>query len=161
MKVIGFVGSARRNGKTAETVQALAKQLASGGDTEIYYLKDQDIHPCIGCEYCRTREGCSQKDDMQLFLSKLYDADAVIIGSPVYFGGMSALTKAFTERLYPAYRGKGVSRLQGKKLYLVYSQHSDEAVYSDVRTCEAAYLYKFLKFDIQKVFVNGMDVTQL
>jgi len=159
MKVVGFIGSARKNGATAQVVNELAKSLDPSGGAKIHYLSDKNIHYCIGCEYCRKNEGCSQKDEMESLLKEIYESDAVIIGTPIYFGEMSALTKIFTDRLYPAYRGKGVSRLRGKKLYLVYSQHSSPQTYSDSRACEAAYLFKFLGFEIVKVLVNGTEVS--
>jgi multimeric flavodoxin WrbA len=98
---------------------------------------------------------------MTFLLEEMYQSDAIIIGAPVFFGEMSSLTKIFTDRLYSAYRGKGISRLRGKKLYLVYSQHSSPESYADVRTCEASYLFKFLGFDIVKVFVNGTEVSHI
>jgi len=158
LKVIGFIGSSRKNGNTAKVINSLAQTLAPDGDSKVYYLNDKNIHYCTGCEFCRKNEGCSQKDDMASLLDEIYQSDAVIIGTPVFFGEMSSLTKTFTDRLYPAYRGKGVSRLRGKKLYLVYSQHSSPETYADVRACEASYLFKFLGFDIVKVFVNGTEV---
>jgi len=158
MKVIGFIGSSRKNGATANMVKNLAVSLDSSGKADVLFLSEQKIHYCVGCEYCRTHEGCSQKDDMESLLKKMYLSDAIIIGAPVYFGEMSSLAKTFTDRLYPAYRGKGVSHLRGKKLYLVYSQHSSPEVYADVRACETSYLYKFLGFEIVTVFVNGSEV---
>ena len=95
---------------------------------------------------------------MEELIEKIVDADAVVIGSPVYFGEISSLTKVFTDRLYPAYRGGGKSRFKGKKLYLIYSQESSPEWYADVRSVEAKYLFNFLGFDIQKVYVNGVEV---
>lgn len=158
MKTIGFVGSARRNGSTNTEMKKLVAELSGNDESEIIYIDEKNIHFCIGCEYCRKNEGCSQHDDMEELIEKIVDADAVVIGSPVYFGEISSLTKVFTDRLYPAYRGGGKSRFKGKKLYLIYSQESSPEWYADVRSVEAKYLFNFLGFDIQKVYVNGVEV---
>lgn len=159
MKVVGFIGSARRNGQTIKVAEKLAEELSAGEEKELIFIDEKNIKFCIGCEYCRKHEGCSQKeDDMAELIKKIIDADAVIIGSPVYFGELSSLTKVFTDRLYPAYRGGGVSKFSGKKLYLVYSQESSPEWYADARAAEAKYLFQFLGFDIQKVYVNGVEV---
>jgi multimeric flavodoxin WrbA len=159
LKVTGFIGSSRKNGITAKVVNNLVQTLAHDGSSNVYYLSEKNINYCTGCEFCRKNDSCSQMDDMTFLLEEMYQSDVIVIGTPVFFGEMSSLTKTFTDRLYPAYRGKGISRLRGKKLYLVYSQHSSPEVYYDVRACEASYLFKFLGFDIVKVFVNGTEVS--
>ncbi len=159
MKVIALVGSARKNGATAEAVKdMLAAVGAKEAETDTVFLKDRNINFCVGCNFCRTHEGCSQKDDMEALLNEMYEADAVVIGTPIFFGQMSGILKTFADRLYPAYRGGGVSKLKGKKLYLVYTQHSDPEKYAEIRAADAAYLYNFLGFDIVRTTVNGVEV---
>ena len=98
MKVLGLVGSPReRNTKTLVTL-ALAECKKLGIETELVHLGKMDIAPCVDCERCRKEGRCAIDDDFQAVADKLEQADGVIIGSPVYFGCVSAQLKAFMDR---------------------------------------------------------------
>lgn len=101
MKVIGFVGSARKNGNTDVLLQNILKGVASCGiEIEIIYLSDCNFAPCNGCEGCHDSFRCIKKDDMQRIYDKLEEADGIVLGSPTYFYNVTSITKAFLERLY-------------------------------------------------------------
>ena len=101
MKVLGIVGSARKNGNTDVLVRHVLQGVSSCGiGTELIYLSDCCFTPCTGCEGCRDSFRCVKKDDMQLIYEKLEEAEGIVLGSPTYFYNMSSLTKAFIERLY-------------------------------------------------------------
>jgi len=84
-------------------------------ETDFINLAGANLHPCLGhvCKYvnpngelCRTpnrdeRGWCNQKDDMQKFYPKLLEADAWIIGSPVYMATVSGQLKMFMDRTRP------------------------------------------------------------
>ncbi len=100
MKAIGVVGSPRRNGNTEiltkHTLEAIAEE---GLDTELMTLAGLDIQPCNACRVCRKdEERCSIQDDLFPLYTKIKEADAIILASPVYFGSATALLKAFMER---------------------------------------------------------------
>lgn len=101
MKVLGFVGSARKNGNTDVLVQHTLRGVMSCGiEAERIYLSDCQFTACTGCEGCRDSFRCIKKDDMQGIYDKLEEADGIVLGSPTYFYNVSSLTKAFLERLY-------------------------------------------------------------
>lgn len=101
MTVLGLVGSERKNGNTDTLVQHVLQGVISCGiDTELIHLSDLDFSPCNGCEGCRDSFRCVKKDDMQTVYDKLNMADGIVLGSPTYFYNMTAITKAFIERLY-------------------------------------------------------------
>ena len=87
----------------------------------------------------------------------MLDSEAVIIASPVYFGALSGQLKTVCDRMYPVYRGGGKSLLAGKKLYLVYTQHSPCDTYADVRKTAEDYLFRFLGFQLVQTTVVGKD----
>ena len=99
MKVIGIVGSPRKNGNTelltAHTLRAIAEE---GLDTELIPLVGREIKPCNACESCREGAGCIIKDDFASVYDKMKEADGIILASPVYFGSATALLKALMER---------------------------------------------------------------
>ncbi|MBJ6723338.1 flavodoxin family protein [Geomesophilobacter sediminis] len=105
MKVIGINGSARKTWNTGTLVaKALEGAAAQGAATELIHLYDLDFKGCKGCLACKTRGGksygkCVLNDDLAPVLEKIADADALIIGSPIYFGGVTGETRSFIERL--------------------------------------------------------------
>jgi len=102
MKVLGVVGSKRKNGNTAtmvrETLNTIEKE---GFETELIFLGDYNINSCNGCEGCRETFKCVVRDDMQKIYPSLLAADALVLGSPTYFYNISSDMKAFIERCYP------------------------------------------------------------
>lgn len=100
MKVIGIVGSPRKNGNTEFlTAHALKAVGEEGLDTELIQLAGLDIQPCNACRVCEKGGGeCSIPDDVPPIYRKMKEAEGIILASPVYFGSASGLMKAFMER---------------------------------------------------------------
>jgi multimeric flavodoxin WrbA len=107
MKAIGIVGSPRKNGNTEILTAHCLKAIAEEGmKTELVRLAGLNISGCTHCGYCHEHQGeCSVKDDMQAVRAKMVAADAIIVGSPVYFGSATALVKGFLERAAFCERG--------------------------------------------------------
>jgi multimeric flavodoxin WrbA len=102
MRVLGIVGSPRKNGNTDILVEESLRGAASAGaETEKVLLADLRIGPCRACEACKRGE-CVQEDDMPALLEKMFAADAWALGTPVYWWGPSAQMKAFIDRWYAA-----------------------------------------------------------
>jgi len=105
VKAIGIVGSPRKGGNTEiltkHTLTAIAEE---GLDTELIRLANLDIRPCNACMVCKTEERCPLDDDLFPIYTKMKEAEAIILASPVYFGSATALLKALMDRAgYLAY----------------------------------------------------------
>jgi len=101
MKVLGIVGSPRKNGNTEVLVkEALDSARRLGASTEMVKVSDMNIMPCDGCETCDITDECKIEDDMQSLYAKLLQADGIIFGSPVYFWGVTAQAKAIIDRTF-------------------------------------------------------------
>ncbi len=99
MKAIGIVGSPRENGNTEILTKHTLKAIEGEGlDTELIRLAGLDIRPCDACMVCRNEERCPIDDDLPQIYTKMKEADAVILASPVYFGSATALLKALIDR---------------------------------------------------------------
>lgn len=99
MKVLGISGSPRKDGNTEIMIAHALKAAAEEGlETEIVRLSDLDIGCCNACDSCGQAERCSLDDDLFPLYLRMKDAQAVILGSPVYFGSATALMKSFIER---------------------------------------------------------------
>ena len=134
-KVVGFVGSPRKDGNTDTLVQAvLAGAADKGAETGIYYLNDLAIKGCQACETCKREQMCAIDDDMKPIYTEIVEADGIVIGSPVYAAYLSGQTKLFIDRWYAFLDHDLVSWLpKGKRFVLVltYGDEGDE-VYNSV-----------------------------
>jgi len=105
MKVIAVNGSPRKTWNTATLLKKALKGAAlQGADTELVHLYGLNFKGCISCFACKTREGksygrCAVKDELRPLLRKIEAADALILGSPIYFGTVSGEMHSFLERL--------------------------------------------------------------
>jgi multimeric flavodoxin WrbA len=106
MKVMAFNGSPRKKKWNTITLldNALQGARSAGAETELVQLYDLSFSGCISCFSCkklsRKEDGvCAVQDDLTAILDRVKEADALIIGTPVYYGSESAATRAFLERL--------------------------------------------------------------
>ncbi|WXG41423.1 MAG: flavodoxin family protein [Candidatus Freyarchaeum deiterrae] len=101
MRLLGIVCSPRKGGNTEILVkEALKPAQEAGWETELFLMSEKQVAPCDACGACFKTGSCVIKDDMQELYSMLEQADGVIIGSPVYFGNVSAQAKAVMDRTY-------------------------------------------------------------
>lgn len=99
MKILGISGSPRVNGNTAFTVKyALKICEANKCKTRYISLADKEIAPCDGCWACEETHKCVNDDDMLEIIESMRWCDALIIGSPVYFGLISGQLKTMMDR---------------------------------------------------------------
>ncbi len=105
MKIIAVNGSPRKGWNTATLLgKALDGSAARGADTELVHLYDLTYKGCVSCFACKIKGGssygkCAVKDDLAPILEKAGEADALILGSPIYFGSVTGEMRSFMERL--------------------------------------------------------------
>jgi multimeric flavodoxin WrbA len=99
--ILGVSGSPRVGGATSRLVRAalLGAEESPGTRTVFVDLATRRIAGCDRCAACIAAGDCLIDDDMAALYPLLLEADAVILGSPVYWGSPSALCKAFMERV--------------------------------------------------------------
>lgn len=104
MKVIAINGSPRKKWNTATLLEkALEGAASESAETEIIHLYDLNFKGCTSCFACKLKDGksygkCAMKDELTPVLDKLKDADAVILGSPIYLGNSTGEMRSFMER---------------------------------------------------------------
>jgi len=105
MKIIAFNGSPRKKGNTAMLLEkAIEGAKSQGAETELIHLYDLNFKGCRSCFSCKTKGSesygkCAVKDDLTPILKKIEEADAIIFGSPIYFGTVTGEMRSFMERL--------------------------------------------------------------
>lgn len=103
--VLAINGSPRKMWNTGMLLKkALEGAVSQGADTELVHLYDLDFKGCTSCFACRLKGGksygrCAVNDDLTPVLEKAGEADALILGSPVYFGIVTGEMRSFIERL--------------------------------------------------------------
>lgn len=100
MNVVGFsAGCVGREGNVDRMVKAILEK--SGGEYEFVKLTDLTYSGCKGCvQLCAKPLVCKLEDDLLPYYEKIKAADAVVVGSPVYFASVNAATCAFIERFF-------------------------------------------------------------
>lgn len=103
-KVLAINGSPRKNWNTAMMLEkALEGAAEAGAETKLVHLRDLKFTGCASCFACKLIEKnaqlCALKDDLRPLLEECMAADALIVGSPIYFGNLSGLAVNFLERL--------------------------------------------------------------
>lgn len=99
MKVLGILGSPRRKGNAEVLLdKALEGAASRGAVCEKISLNELSIRPCQECGGCDKTGECVIRDDMDIVYRKIDWADAVILSSPVFFGNLTAQTKAMIDR---------------------------------------------------------------
>lgn len=124
MKVIAINGSPRKNKNTATLLnKALEGAASQGAETELIHLYDENYKGCTSCFACKMKNGksygkCAFKDDLTPILEKSTKADAIILGSPIYFQSVTGAMRSFLERFmfpYLVYT-PGYPSLFGRKM---------------------------------------------
>jgi len=104
MKVVAINGSPRKKWNTATLLEkALEGAASESAETEMIHLYDLNFKGCTSCFACKVKDGksygkCAMKDDLTPVLEKLKNADAVILGSPIYLGNSTGEMRSFMER---------------------------------------------------------------
>ena len=104
MKVLLINGSPRKGGNTFLALSEIAHQLAKHDiDAEILHIGTKPTRGCIVCNSCKTNNNhrCAFDDDMcNRVHEQMAQADALIIGSPVYYGQPNGSLLALIQRLF-------------------------------------------------------------
>jgi multimeric flavodoxin WrbA len=112
MKVVGILGSPRRGGNTEILLdEALRGAGDNGGSCEKIVLRDLEITPCLEIYKCMEDGVCALEDDMHDVFPQLEQAERLIIASPIFFYGVTALAKAMIDRCQSLWVKKYILKL--------------------------------------------------
>jgi multimeric flavodoxin WrbA len=102
MKALLINGSPNKNGNTNAALEEVARQLnINGVETEIVWIGKQAIHGCIDCGTCKKKGSCVFEDDVYKKVHEaLKESDALIVGSPTYYGGPNGTLCSLLDRVF-------------------------------------------------------------
>lgn len=103
MKILGICCSPRRGQTTYKAMDiclAAAREADDKVETKLIELAGLDIRPCLACGECKGKLECPTDDDFASLIPELSDPKVagMIVGTPVYFGTMTAQCKALIDR---------------------------------------------------------------
>lgn len=151
MKVLAIHASPR-------TTRSMTRQLAgyvlagaadAGAETEMIDLCDYRIVPCTACEACSLNGVCINDDDVPALVARMHEADAIVLGSPVYIDNVSGQAKVFFDRLADAIHYQQFASKFGCSVATTAESGGDSVV---------AYLNHVLNY-LGVVSVGGMSVA--
>ena len=154
MKVMTINGSPRKHWNTDSLLGNVLKGAESkGADTRMVYLYDLKFSGCKSCMACKLKGGkslgrCALKDDLTSVLDEVHAADAVVLGSPIYWHEVTGTMRCFIERFlfqYLNYDDYDKPLSPAKKIALVYTMNMPEKMLE-----QFGYVEKFGEY--QKLF---------
>ncbi len=96
---MGFSSSAVKGGNVDRMVQAILKKTEK--PTEFINLTELSYSPCFGCAHlCAGDNLCELEDDLKPLLPKILSSEAIVLGTPTYFGRMNGFMAVFLERFW-------------------------------------------------------------
>jgi multimeric flavodoxin WrbA len=159
VKILAFNGSPRKTWNTATLLnKALEGAASQGATTELIHLYDLKYKGCISCFACKTIGGksygkCPIQDDLAPIFKKVEEADAIILGSPIYLGRVTGEMAAFMDRLLFQYEvySEPIESLFGKKINtgFIYTMNATEEM---VKTYGMDKPIEFNEFAMRIVF---------
>lgn len=131
IRVTILIGSPRKNGSTRILAEEAERGLRDQGiETEFIFLNDLKFKGCQACYYCKKNDvaACAVQDDMQRIYHLIQESAGLIVATPIYFGGVSAQTKTWLDRLFP-FIGMNLSPKlpKSKKVSFIFTQNQPDA----------------------------------
>ena len=100
-KVLLVNGSPHENGCVSTAMDEIISTLNQNGiETEKLWLGVKPMADCIACGQCQKNGRCVFDDEVNKIAAKLDEYDAIIVGSPVYYGGPNGRLTSFMDRLF-------------------------------------------------------------
>ncbi len=101
MKVIAINGSPKPKGNTYTALKTVCDELEiSGIETEIIHVGNMEIKGCISCGRCKNGYCVFSDEELRSVVDRIYAADGLILGSPVYYASIAGTMKSFLDRLF-------------------------------------------------------------
>lgn len=100
-KVLFINGSPNKGGCTATAMEEVIASLKKEGiESELLWLGKTAVPDCIACFKCQQQGYCVFDDQVNEIGKRIDEFDAIIIGSPVYYGGPNGRLTSFLDRFF-------------------------------------------------------------
>lgn len=158
-KILGVVGSPRRNGNTHILVNRILEGAKEkGAIVDILFLNDLFIRECDGCHTCWEGKQCNKNDDMNNIYPKIIESDVIIFGTPVYWYGPTALMKGFIDRFVYFNCPENREKINGKSAVIAIPFEEENPETAALMVAFFEKCFQFLQMNlISKIIVQGVS----
>ena len=113
MKILFLNASPRAKSYTAAAMRLIKENINNNHTIEWVDVNSLDIKPCVSCLKCRPNRECIlPHDDGHRIAKMIYNADALVMGSPTYFGNITGPLKMLFDRCLTAFEEIAASGLE-------------------------------------------------
>lgn len=99
-KVLGILGSPRKNGKVATVLSKILDTAElNGHEVKQVDLYDMKMEFCRGCMTCRTTGKCIIDDGLNGLALEIVSSDVVVLAAPTYWANVPAVVKNLFDRM--------------------------------------------------------------
>jgi multimeric flavodoxin WrbA len=161
MKIVGFSASPRPQGSTAWVVGTILEGANDrGAQVHFWSAAGRDLQPCRACYACKSKDrSCVIQDEMPPVHTSILEAQALVLGMPIFMGQMSAQAKIFLDRLYPFFAPRFSPTFQernaGKALVLAFVQGNPDTELFRTYVDYTLQMFRTLEFDVKESVVIG------
>ena len=157
MKIVALMGSPRVGGNSDLLVREIMNAAAGQGATvkghKVGLLR---LAGCQGCFGCKQQEQCVVKDEGREILADVMDADAIVLGTPVYMWQMTGQLKLIVDRMFSFMNPDFSSKLApGKKVVWAVAQGQTDLELFAPYFANASGMLKMVGFGDVKIVVAG------
>ncbi|MFI3284844.1 MAG: flavodoxin family protein [Erysipelotrichaceae bacterium] len=101
MKIVLLNGSPRINGCTHYALEQMVNIFKSQNiETVLIQLGSKPYRGCIGCGKCRETKACIFDDGVNEIYQQMKQADAIVVGAPVYFASPTGSIISVLDRIF-------------------------------------------------------------
>lgn len=124
--IFALVAGGRPAGNTvAAAADLLSGARDAGASTDLRFVTPAIVQPIGDCAPCVERGECQIDDGFDAIMERVYAADCLVLGTPLYWYGPSAQLKAFVDRwscLLDLEEERFRARMRGKRAALLLAQ---------------------------------------
>lgn len=167
-KLVVIFGGPRPGKNTDQALDLLLSGMnLNRFELERFDLRKMNIHPCTGCYQCAETGRCIFRDDMDLILKSVDEAEGIILATPFYFNSVSALMKTMIDRFQVKWTRKFMLKEQvfskpKMGLLLVTAGAFQRKNESDGARLVAELFFKSIRASFEAfVFIEGTDEKQV
>ena len=131
---------------------------SAGHEVFTFDAAHEETHPCQGCDRCGMDGPCIFKDAIEnKLMSKMLEADLIVLTTPLYYFGMSAQLKVIVDRFYSR-----TGKLHGKKSIMMATAYNSADWTMEALVNHYETLVRYMEWqDVGQVMATGCGARSL
>jgi multimeric flavodoxin WrbA len=102
-KIVIINGSPRASGNSDAMTRLAESRLGGAASTEVFYMRQNAVIPCVGCDSCKETDECVHDDSAAALIGRLKRADGALLFTPLYYTSVPGVVKVLFDRFYVEY----------------------------------------------------------